>query len=164
MPPFFGDPFFAAPFFADFFLPPLAFDFDFAPDFDFPGFAVSLGDPDLAADSAGNFYFSNLTIVCQFNDPANPNFCFFTDSFIGVWKSVDGGKNFSRVTTPHGDDHDLWIDQLNPQRMIEGNDGGACVTFNQGESWSTLYNQLTGQFYHVTRDTVFPGLLHEADL
>ena len=44
------------------------------------------------------------------------------------WKSVDGGRNFSRVTTPHGDDHDLWIDPNNPLRMIEGNDGGACVT------------------------------------
>ena len=72
------------------------------------------------------------------------------------WKSVDGGRNFSRVTTPHGDDHDLWIDPDNPQRMIEGNDGGACVSFNGGETWSSIYNQLTAQFYHLTTDNRFP--------
>ena len=72
------------------------------------------------------------------------------------WKSVDGGRNFNRVTTPHGDDHDLWIDPRNPRRMIEGNDGGACVTFNGGESWSSIYNQLTAQFYHVDTDNRFP--------
>ena len=72
------------------------------------------------------------------------------------WKSVDGGRNFNRVTTPHGDDHDLWIDPQNPQRMIEGNDGGACVSFNGGDTWSTIYNQLTGQFYHLTTDNQFP--------
>ncbi|MDE2937800.1 MAG: glycosyl hydrolase [Chloroflexota bacterium] len=72
------------------------------------------------------------------------------------WKSVDGGRNFNRVTTPHGDDHDLWFDPNNPLRMIEGNDGGACVSFNGGESWSTIYNQLTGQFYHLTTDNRFP--------
>lgn len=72
------------------------------------------------------------------------------------WKSVDGGKTFFQVTTPHGDNHDLWIDPRNPQRMIEGNDGGACVTFNGGATWSTIYNQLTAQFYHVDTDRQFP--------
>ena len=48
------------------------------------------------------------------------------------WKSTDGGKTFAEVTTPHGDNHDLWIDPRNPQRMIESNDGGATVTFNGG--------------------------------
>ena len=89
-----------------------------------------------------------------FADPQDPETVWILN--YRCWKSVDGGKNFTRVTTPHGDDHDLWIDPLNPQRMIEGNDGGACVTFNGGESWSTLYNQLTGQFYHVTTDNQFP--------
>ena len=40
--------------------------------------------------------------------------------------------------------------------MIEGNDGGACVSFNGGDTWSTIYNQLTSQFYHVATDTQFP--------
>ena len=73
-----------------------------------------------------------------------------------AWKSIDGGKNFQQVTTPHGDNHDLWIDPKNPRRMIEGNDGGACVSFNGGETWSTIYNQLTAQFYHVAFDNQFP--------
>ncbi len=73
-----------------------------------------------------------------------------------AWKSVDGGATFTEVTTPHGDNHDLWIDPNDPQRMIEGNDGGACISFNSGESWSTIYNQMTSQFYHVTTDDQFP--------
>ena len=73
-----------------------------------------------------------------------------------AWKSIDGGKTFEQVTTPHGDNHDLWIDPRDPRRMIEGNDGGACVSFNGGETWSTIYNQLTSQFYHVSTDNRFP--------
>src|SRR5262249_30392193 len=72
------------------------------------------------------------------------------------WRSSDGGKRLSRVTTPRGDSRGLWIDPRNPQRMIEGNDGGACVSFNGGASWSTIYNQPTAQFYHVATDTRFP--------
>ena len=60
------------------------------------------------------------------------------------------------VNTPHGDNHDLWIDPRNSRRMIEGNDGGACVSYNGGETFSTIYNQMTAQFYHVTTDTQFP--------
>jgi photosystem II stability/assembly factor-like uncharacterized protein len=73
-----------------------------------------------------------------------------------LWKSIDGGKVFSTVPTPHGDNHDLWIDPTNTDRMIEGNDGGACVSFNGGESWSSIYNQPTAQFYHVTADNQTP--------
>jgi photosystem II stability/assembly factor-like uncharacterized protein len=73
-----------------------------------------------------------------------------------AWKSVDGGKSFTQLTTPHGDNHDLWIDPRDPRRMIEGNDGGACVSLNGGASWSTIYNQPTAQFYHVATDTRFP--------
>ena len=74
----------------------------------------------------------------------------------GAWKSVDGGRTWTEVNTPHGDNHDLWIDPRNPRRMIEGNDGGACVSYNGGETFSTIYNQMTAQFYHVTTDTQFP--------
>ena len=73
-----------------------------------------------------------------------------------LWKSIDGGKTFVEMATPHGDNHDLWIDPANPRRMIEGNDGGACVTFNGGRSWSTIYNQATAQFYHVCADDQQP--------
>lgn len=73
-----------------------------------------------------------------------------------MWKSTDGGNAFTEITTPHGDNHDLWIDPRNPARMVQGNDGGACVSFNGGTSWSTIYNQLTAQFYHVAVDTQYP--------
>jgi photosystem II stability/assembly factor-like uncharacterized protein len=73
-----------------------------------------------------------------------------------MWKSTDGGVSFSEVTTPHGDNHDLWIDPKNPQRMVQGNDGGACVSFNAGNTWSSIYNQLTAQFYRLDVDNQFP--------
>jgi photosystem II stability/assembly factor-like uncharacterized protein len=71
-------------------------------------------------------------------------------------KSIDGGKTFKQVPTPHGDNHDVWIDPNNPKRMIEGNDGGACVSLDGGQSWSTVMNQPTAQFYHVDADNHFP--------
>lgn len=73
-----------------------------------------------------------------------------------MWKSTDGGAGFKEITTPHGDNHDLWIDPANPRRMVQGNDGGANVSFNGGESWSTIYNQNTAQFYRMDIDNQFP--------
>ena len=89
-----------------------------------------------------------------FADPQDTDTVYINN--LKMWKSVDGGKNYSEITTPHGDNHDLWIDPHDPQRMINGNDGGACVSFNGGASWSTIYNQLTGQFYHLDVDTRYP--------
>jgi photosystem II stability/assembly factor-like uncharacterized protein len=71
-------------------------------------------------------------------------------------KSVDGGKTFKNVATPHGDNHDLWIHPANNQWMINGNDGGANVSFNGGKTWSTQANQPTAQFYRVITDNRFP--------
>ena len=75
---------------------------------------------------------------------------------IKCWKSLDGGRTFAQATTPHPDNHDLWIDPRNPNRMVLGNDGGASVSFNGGVSWSTTYNQLTSQLYHVATDNRYP--------
>ncbi|HTE23186.1 WD40/YVTN/BNR-like repeat-containing protein [Flavitalea sp.] len=75
---------------------------------------------------------------------------------IGFWKSADGGKKFAAVSTPHGDNHQLWIDPKDTDRMIEANDGGATVTFDGGKSWSSIYNQPTAQMYHVIADNKFP--------
>ena len=75
---------------------------------------------------------------------------------LGMHKSSDGGKTFVEIPTPHGDNHDLWIDPRNNRRMVQGNDGGACVSFNGGESFSTIYNQPTAQFYHMDVDDHFP--------
>ncbi len=72
------------------------------------------------------------------------------------YKSIDGGSTYSVIRTPHGDNHDLWINPITPEIMINGNDGGACVSLNGGLSWSSLDNQPTAQFYHVTCDNHFP--------
>ena len=77
-----------------------------------------------------------------------------------AWKSIDGGKTFGEFHTPHGDNHALWIDPNNPDRMIGCDDGGAWVSLNAGSSWSTIYNQLTAQFYHVAVDDQYPYLVY----
>ena len=89
-----------------------------------------------------------------FADPQDPETVWVTN--LSTWKSTDGGRNFSRVSTPHGDDHDMWFDPADPQRMIQGNDGGACVSFNGGKTWSTIYNQPTAQIYRIDTDNRFP--------
>jgi len=89
-----------------------------------------------------------------FADPHDAETCYILN--LKMWKSTDGGKTFQAITTPHGDNHDLWIDPQHPRRMIEGNDGGANVSFNGGATWSTIYNQPTSQFYHLTVDEAFP--------
>ena len=77
-------------------------------------------------------------------------------------KSTDGGKSFSTFNAPHGDHHDLWIAPENSQRMIIGDDGGAQVSYDGGETWSTYYNQPTAQFYRVTTDNAFPYRIYVA--
>jgi len=77
-------------------------------------------------------------------------------------KSTDGGKIFSTHNAPHGDHHDLWIAPENPDRMIIGDDGGAQVTHDGGETWSTYHNQPTSQFYRVTTDNHFPYRIYVA--
>lgn len=89
-----------------------------------------------------------------FADPQDPETVWVTN--LSTWKSTDGGRNFSRISTPHGDDHDMWFDPADPQRVIQGNDGGACVSFNGGGTWSTIYNQPTAQIYRIDLDNRFP--------
>ncbi|HYK21016.1 MAG TPA: hypothetical protein VEV42_09800, partial [Pyrinomonadaceae bacterium] len=67
----------------------------------------------------------------------------------------DGGRTYTGISVPHGDNHDLWIAPDDPNRMIESNDGGANVSFNGGRSW-TEQDQPTAQFYRVTLDNDFP--------
>lgn len=70
--------------------------------------------------------------------------------------SKDGGASFTEIDTPHGDNHDLWIDPANPLRMIQANDGGANVSYDRGATWSVQSNQPTAQFYRVSTDNDFP--------
>ncbi len=75
---------------------------------------------------------------------------------VGFHRSKDGGRKFSRLSTPHSDNHDLWIDPKDPRRMIESNDGGANVTYDAGKTWSRQDNQPTAQMYRVSIDNDFP--------
>ena len=76
--------------------------------------------------------------------------------------STDGGMTFKGRYAPHGDHHDLWIAPEDPNRMIIGDDGGAQITFDGGENWTTYYNQPTAQFYRVTTDDHFPFRIYGA--
>ncbi len=99
------------------------------------------------------WYYMHLT-----PDPLDPETIWVNN--LSLWKSTDGGRTFVEVATPHGDNHDLWIDPRNNRRMIQGNDGGACVSFNGGASWSSIHNQPTAQFYHLAVDDRKPYVVY----
>ena len=92
-----------------------------------------------------------------FADPQDEDTVYVNN--LRMWKSTDAGAHFTPVPTPHGDNHDLWIDPRDNRRMIQGNDGGANVSFNAGASWSSVYNQLTAQLYTVDTDGRAPHYL-----
>ncbi len=75
-------------------------------------------------------------------------------------KSKDGGKTYESISTPHGDHHDMWINPDNANYYAVADDGGAQITMNNGESFSTYYNQPTAQFYRVVTDNHFPYRLY----
>jgi len=81
---------------------------------------------------------------------------------VSYHKSKDGGENFTSANAPHGDHHDMWIAPEDPERIIIGDDGGAQVTYDGGETWSTYHNQPTGQFYRLTTDNHFPYRIYAA--
>ena len=76
--------------------------------------------------------------------------------------STDGARTFESSDAPHGDHHDLWIAPENNERMIIADDGGAQVSFDQGDNWSTYENQPTAQFYRVVTDNSFPYRIYGA--
>src|SRR6185312_9826323 len=71
-------------------------------------------------------------------------------------------RNFSKLHTPHGDNHIVWVNPNDPNVLLEGNDGGATVSTDGGKTWSTEHNQPTGQFYHVALDEQFPFHIYGA--
>ena len=89
-----------------------------------------------------------------FADPVDENIVWVMNA--PAMKSIDGGKTFQRVPTPHGDNHHLWIHPQDNQKMINSNDGGANISNNGGKSWSTQSNQPTSQFYRVIADNQVP--------
>jgi photosystem II stability/assembly factor-like uncharacterized protein len=101
------------------------------------------------------WYYSRVTA-----DTQNEDVVYVMNVAYGV--SRDGGKTFELRNAPHGDHHDLWIDPLDNKRMIIADDGGAQVSNDGGENWTTYYNQPTGQFYRVTTDNTFPYRIYGA--
>jgi photosystem II stability/assembly factor-like uncharacterized protein len=89
-----------------------------------------------------------------FVDPKNENTVYAPN--VGFMRSRDGGRTFQSIRTPHGDHHDLWIDPDDANRMVVADDGGAQVSFDGGENWSTYMNQPTVQIYRVSTDNSFP--------
>jgi photosystem II stability/assembly factor-like uncharacterized protein len=96
------------------------------------------------------FYYT-----CIYVDPTNPQ-TVYVPNVDGVWVSHDGGKAFSLLHLPHGDDHIVWINPTDPKVLLAGTDGGATVSTDGGKTWSSDHNQPTGQFYHVAIDHEFP--------
>ncbi|HYL56643.1 MAG TPA: glycosyl hydrolase [Gemmatimonadales bacterium] len=96
-----------------------------------------------------------------FADPKDPN-TVYAPEVDGLFVSHDGAKTFTRLRTPHGDNHVLWINPDDPGILLEGNDGGATVSTDSGKTWSTEHNQPTGQFYHVDLDGQFPFHMYGA--
>ena len=101
------------------------------------------------------WYYMHVT-----GDPTDENTVWINN--VLLYKSLDGGANFTVVPTPHPDSHQIWINPENPRIMIEGNDGGANVTVNGGRTWSTQRNQPTAELYRVTVDHQFPYRLYGA--
>lgn len=99
------------------------------------------------------WYFSRI-----FADPIQSDVVYVANVYF--WRSKDGGHTFEWIPTPHLDHHDCWIDPTDSQRMIIGHDGGACVSLDGGGFWSSIYNQPTGEFYHVAVDNRVPYRLY----
>jgi photosystem II stability/assembly factor-like uncharacterized protein len=103
------------------------------------------------------WYFCRLTV-----DPKNPDRIYVMNTI--MLRSDDGGRHFIALKgDPTGDDfHDLWIDPGDPRRRILGTDQGAIITLDDGETWSSWYNQPTAQIYHVSTDNRFPYWVYGA--
>ncbi len=102
------------------------------------------------------FYYMTIYV-----DPKNPD-TVYAPEVDALWVSHDGGKSFTKLKTPHGDNHVVWINPDDPKILLEGNDGGATVSTDGGKTWSTEHNQPTGQFYHVNLDDQFPYHIYGA--
>jgi len=101
------------------------------------------------------FYYDTLGV-----DPNNADVVWVGDE--GWFKSTDGGKSFRRSPVPHGDNHDVWINPKNSMYMIQANDGGANVSLDGGQTWSTQSNQPTAEIYQVALDNQYPYRVYGA--
>jgi len=101
------------------------------------------------------FYYTNVHA-----HPKDPDIVFVNNE--SFFKSTDGGRTFKTLSTPHGDNHSLWINPDDPDIMVQSNDGGANVTTNGGLTWSSQMNQPTAEIYAVETDDQFPYRLYGA--
>jgi photosystem II stability/assembly factor-like uncharacterized protein len=101
------------------------------------------------------FYYTTLGA-----DPTNADVVYAGAE--GFFKSTDAGKTFAPFRTPHGDNHDIWINPKDGQTMIQSNDGGANVSTDGGRTWSSQMNQPTAEIYGVWVDNQFPYKLYGA--
>jgi len=101
------------------------------------------------------FYYTTLGA-----DPSNADVVYAGAE--GFFKSTDAGKTFTLVRTPHGDNHDIWINPKDSQIMIQSNDGGANVSTDGGRTWSSQMNQPTAEIYGIWVDNQFPYKLYGA--
>ena len=101
------------------------------------------------------FYYTNVDA-----DPSNADVVYVGSE--DFYRSTDAGKTWTSVSTPHGDNHDLWINPARPAVMVQANDGGANVSMDGGRTWSTQYNQPTAELYQVYTDNRFPYRLYGA--
>ena len=99
------------------------------------------------------FYYANIDV-----DPQDPNKVYSMAT--RYYRSDDGGESWTAIRPPHGDNHDMWINPEDPDLFIQANDGGANVTFNGGETWSTQFNQPTTEVYQVEVDDQYPYWLY----
>jgi photosystem II stability/assembly factor-like uncharacterized protein len=99
------------------------------------------------------FYYTNVDV-----DPTDPDKVWV--SATQFWYSGDGGESWERRSTPHGDNHDLWINPDDPRIMVQSNDGGANVTRDGGRTWSSRNNQPTAELYSLDFDDRFPRWLY----
>jgi photosystem II stability/assembly factor-like uncharacterized protein len=92
------------------------------------------------------FYFARLVV-----DPRRAERLFKPDYSLAV--SQDGGKSFAETGGgAHGDWHDLWIDPVNTNHVIGGDDGGLWISWDGGNRWWKGDNLPISQFYHVSVD------------
>ena len=99
------------------------------------------------------FYYTNVDV-----NPLNAS-DIFSQANPGV-RSRDGGKTWTSLNPPHGDNHDLWINPIDSLLWIQSNDGGANVTTNGGLTWSSQHNQPTAELYQVEVDDQYPYWLY----
>ena len=99
------------------------------------------------------FYYLNVE-----SNPLNSDILYSSANRFMI--SKDAGKTWKSYSTPHGDNHDIWINSSDTSVWIQSNDGGANITFNSGKTWTTQFNQPTAEIYQVEVDDRYPYWLY----